>query len=392
MKICFTVAEYNPFHNGHKKHLDYIRNELKPDYVVVVMSGDFTQRGEIAITDKYARAVHAVTAGADAVIELPTVFATANAEIFAKGAIKLMNYVKGEHCICFGSESAEKKKLVATAKAIIAADENKEYAKLVKEEAKAGVPVVQAKCAALKRLGSESIDFGLFSGANNALALEYTKAIIQSRSKLEVFPIIREGADYNDDTLYKNFSSATAIRKAIKEGKLKKIKSNVPDFVYKDLKGVYPDVDDFIFYSALKSSRAELKSVADCTEGLENRIKALMRDCDSLECLKSKLKTKRYPYTRLSRILLSNMLGISEAFTKKCLSSELYLKVLAAKKGSKILSDLQTLSYAPLITRKSDLEKLSGVANECFRKDVYALEVFDYATKRKTNEYEMKLV
>ena len=350
MKICFTVAEYNPFHNGHKKHLDYIRNELKPDYVVVVMSGDFTQRGEIAITDKYARAVHAVTAGADAVIELPTVFATANAEIFAKGAIKLMNYVKGEHCICFGSESAEKKKLVATAKAIIAADENKEYAKLVKEEAKAGVPVVQAKCAALKRLGSESIDFGLFSGANNALALEYTKAIIQSRSKLEVFPIIREGADYNDDTLYKNFSSA------------------------------------------LKSSRTELKSVADCTEGLENRIKALMRDCDSLECLKSKLKTKRYPYTRLSRILLSNMLGISEAFTKKCLSSELYLKVLAAKKGSKILSDLQKYSYAPLITRKSDLEKLSGVANECFRKDVYALEVFDYATKRKTNEYEMKLV
>ena len=376
MKICFTVAEYNPFHNGHKKHLDYIRNELKPDYVVVVMSGDFTQRGEIAITDKYARAVHAVTAGADAVIELPTVFATANAEIFAKGAIKLMNYVKGEHSICFGSESAEKDKLVATAKAIIAADDNKEYAKLVKEEAKAGVPVVQAKCAALKRLGS----------------LEYTKAIIQSRSKLEVFPIIREGADYNDDTLYKNFSSATAIRKAIKEGKLKKIKSNVPDFVYKDLKGVYPDVDDFIFYSALKSSRAELKSVADCTEGLENRIKALMRDCDSLECLKSKLKTKRYPYTRLSRILLSNMLGISEAFTKKCLSSELYLKVLAAKKGSKILSDLQKYSYAPLITRKSDLEKLSGVANECFHKDVYALEVFDYATKRKTNEYEMKLV
>lgn len=392
MKICFTVAEYNPFHNGHKKHLDYIRNELKPDYIVVVMSGDFTQRGEIAITDKYTRAVHAVTAGADAVIELPTVFATANAEIFAKGAIKLMNYVKGEHCICFGSESAEKDKLLATAKAIIDADDDKEYAKLVKEEAKAGVPVIQARCSALKRLGLKNVDFGLFSGANNALALEYTKAIIQSKSKLEVFPIIREGADYNDDTLYKNFSSATAIRKAIKEGKLKKIRSNVPDFVYKDLKGICPDVDDFIFYSALKSTRAELKTVADCTEGLENRIKALMRDCDSLECLKSKLKTKRYPYTRLSRILLSNMLGISESFTKKCLSSELYLKVLAAKKDGKILSDLQKFSYAPLITRKSDLEKLSGAASDCFRKDVYALEVFDYATKRKTNEYEMKLV
>ena len=154
-----------------------------------------------------------------------------------------------------------------------------------------------------------------------------------------------------------------------------------------------PDADDLIFYAAIKAPRDELGRVLDCTEGLENRIKALTRDCGSLECLINKIKTKRYTRTRLQRILLANMLGINERFIRRCLSSELYLKVLAANKNRpEVLSAIKGENYIPLITRKADFAKLSGVAEECFLKDVTALEIFDFVAKTKTNEFEMKSV
>ena len=108
MKICFAICEYNPFHNGHLKHIERIKSEIAPDCLAVIMSGNFTQRGEIAILNKYQRATHAIKAGADIVFELPTVFATAPAEIFAKGGVKLANCFSGNHTLCFGTESGKK--------------------------------------------------------------------------------------------------------------------------------------------------------------------------------------------------------------------------------------------------------------------------------------------
>ena len=385
------MCEYNPFHNGHLFHLEYIKNRLKPDYTVIVMSGDFTQRGEIAVADKYKRAIHAVKAGADAVIELPTVFATANAEIFAKGAVKLINCCGGDKQLCFGTESGEKEKLFSTAKALL--NESREFKKLFKEELKTGVTTIKAKCNALEKMNIENLDFDLLKSPNNILGIEYTKAIIQSKSNVEICPIIRQGAGYNDEVLHENLSSASAIRRAIAEGKLEKAENCVPEFVFEDLPNALPDVDDLIFYAAIKSSAEELKGVLDCTEGLENRIKALTRDCSSLQCLTDKIKTRRYTKTRLNRILLSNMLGINEKFVRKCLASELYLKILAVNKNrTEVISALKGENDVPFITRKSDFAKLSGVAKECFLKDVTALEIFDFAAGTKTNEFDMKLV
>ena len=108
MRIVGIICEYNPFHNGHLKHLEYIKEKIKPDAVAIIMSGDFTQRGEIAVLDKYTRAEHAIKAGADVVFELPAIFAAAPAEIFAKGAISIINRIHGEKVLCFGTESAEK--------------------------------------------------------------------------------------------------------------------------------------------------------------------------------------------------------------------------------------------------------------------------------------------
>ena len=119
MKICAIIAEYNPFHNGHLKQIEYVKNTLNAEKIIVIMSGDFTQRGEPAIMNKYTRAKHAVIAGADAVIELPTVFATANAEIFAKGAINVINGISVCDGLCFGVESGEKEEYLELAKALI---------------------------------------------------------------------------------------------------------------------------------------------------------------------------------------------------------------------------------------------------------------------------------
>ena len=391
MKICFAVCEYNPLHNGHLLHLEYIKKEIKPDYTVIVMSGNFTQRGEIAAMNKYTRAVHAIKAGADAVIELPTVFATANAEIFAKGAIKLIERCGGEKHLCFGTESGEKTKILSTAAALL--EESKEFKKLFKDELKTGVTTIRAKCNALEKMNIENLDFELLKTPNNILGIEYAKAILSRKADIEIHPIIRQGAAYNDDKIYKNLSSAAAIRKAVTEGKTKKIKDCVPDFVFEDLPEKLPCADDLVFFSAIKSSAKQFEKILDCSEGLENRIKALTRDCGSPECLVDKIKTKRYTKARLDRILLANMLGIEENFVRKCLSSELYLKILAVNKNKiDVLSALQGENDVPLITRKSDFGKLSGVAKDCFLKDVTALEIFDFLAGTKSNEFDMKTV
>ena len=355
------------------------------------MSGNFTQRGEIAILDKYTRATHAIKAGADVVFELPTVFATGNAEIFAKGAVSIANYFDGEHVLCFGTESGTKESLLSTAKMLN--EETKEFKKLYKEELKTGVSSIKAKVNALSTMNVENLDCELLKSPNNILGIEYTKAILSFKSKLTIYPIMRKGAGYNDTELYKDISSASAIRKAILDNKLKKTKSTIPSFVYEDLPKELPNCDDLIYYSILKATKENLKNIIDCTEGLENRIKALAKTSYSLEELKDKLKTKRYTYTRISRILLSSMLGVEESFIRKCLSSELYLKVLAiSKEKANLLSEFSKMTEAPIITRKSDADRLVGTSKLCFEKDVFACDVYGYVTKRKINEFEMKMI
>ena len=391
MKICFAVCEYNPFHNGHLLHINKIKQEIKPDCLAIIMSGSFTQRGEIALLDKYTRATHAIKAGADIVFELPTVFATGNAEIFARGAVNILSTVEGEHVLCFGTESGTKESLCTTAKELIS--ESKEFKRLYKEELKTGVTSIRAKVSALSKMDIENLDCELLKSPNNILGIEYTKAILSSKSKLDIYPIIREGGGYNDTELYKDLSSASAIRKAIAEDRTKKTKSAMPEYVYNDLPKAIPNCDDLIFYSVLRAEKQDLKNVIDCTEGLENRIKALCKTSESLQELKDKLKTKRYTASRLSRILLSVMLSIEESFIRKCLASELYLKVLAIRKDkTNLLSELSKLTETPVITRKSDADRLVGIAKACFEKDVFANDVYNFVTKQKTNEYEMKII
>ncbi len=389
MKICGIIAEYNPFHLGHLRQIDYVKNVLGAEKIVVVMSGNFTQRGEIALLDKFTRAKHAVIAGADLVIELPTVFATANAEIFAKGAVNILSSLGIVDGICFGVESGNADDYIALAKAMN--NESKEFKKILKEKLDNGISLAKAKFETIKSLGGE-FDETLISSPNNILGLEYVKAILLSKSNMKIFPLVRDNI-HNDKTLKKGITSATSIREVIKLGKHKKAKKNVPPFVFKDFDKYPIDFEKLCLASIISSSTEDLAKILDCTEGLENRIKAFSKDNLVLEQLIDKVSTKRYTKTRIQRIILSNLLGIEKDLVMDCLSSKLYAKVLAIDSQSKDLIPLAcSKSSIPLLTRKSDQNLLKKTALSCFEKDVLASDLFSLISQKKVNENQMLLV
>ncbi len=390
MKICALVAEYNPFHLGHLKHIEYIKSVLHAEKVVVIMSGNFTQRGEIAVLNKFTRARHAIIAGADAVIELPIVFATANAETFATGAVNILNALGCIDGLCFGVESGNKDEYLELASKLTS--ESKEFKRALKGYLEQGVSLARAKFLAVKDVYGDKFNENLVSSPNNILGLEYTKAILKNNSRIEIYPMLREG-DHNDLTLKKGITSATSIRQVIKTGKLKKLKPNLPTCVFKDLKEYPFTFDKLCMARLITSSTEELEKIADCTEGLENRIKALSKDNRTVDTLVEKVTTKRYPSTRIRRILTANLLGIHESFVKDCLSSNLYAKILAVDNDKKeIIAELSQKSDIPILTRKSDANNLKKTALSCFNKDVLANDLYNLITDEKTNEHYMLTV
>lgn len=390
MKICALIAEYNPFHLGHLKHVNYIKNELGAEKVIVLMSGNFCQRGEPAVLNKFTRAKHAIIAGADLVLELPTVFSTANAEIFAKGSINLINSLGVCDGICFGVESGTKEEYTRLASALN--NESKEFKKALKMQLDSGVSLAKAKFEAVKSLGGEYNE-ELISSPNNILGLEYTKALLNLNSDVNIFPMIRDG-NHNDKSLKKGVTSATSIRAALKNVKTaKKVKGNVPHFVFKDLKPVNDEFDKMILSSIYKTKASDLKEVLDCTEGIENRIKALSKDARTLNELVEKVSTKRYPHSRIRRIILSNFLGIKAEMVKSCLDADLYAKVLAVNSNSKeLISLVAEKSSIPLLTRKSDVAELNKLAIKSYEIDTLANDLYNLATNTDFNENYMMII
>ncbi len=390
MKICYVISEYNPFHNGHLKHLNFIKSNLKADKIVVIMSGNFTQRGEIAVLDKFKRATHTIKCGADLVIELPTLFATANAESFALGAIKLINglNLKGE--LCFGVESGDKENYLSLASVL--ANESREYKKALKQELETGISLAKAKSNAIKNVYMLDYAETLTSRPNNILGLEYVKAIIKTKSNMDFTPMKREG-DHNDKRLYKEITSATSIREVLKTGKLRKLKKVMPKCVYKDLKTLGEKYEELALLSLIRENADTLKTCPDCTEGLENRILAFSTKCASLETLIKETATKRYPETRIKRIVLSNFLKISDELLKESLKVNSYAKVLAVKKGElDLLSKISENATIPVLTRKADELKLSKSEKKIFEKDLLASDLYNFITNEKTNPYQMLIV
>lgn len=388
MKICFAICEYNPFHNGHLKHLEHIKQNLQVDAVVVILSGNFTERGDIAVIDKYTRATHAIKAGADMVIELPTVFATSNAEIFAKGAIKIIDAINCEKILCFGSESGNIDEILNASNVL--SSESNEFKEELLKQLKSGVSYAKARATAIETI--ENVDSAVISSPNNILGIEYLKAIKNAGSDIQAYTFKRQGGGYNDNALNEESSSALAIRTAIENGNLNGVKNSVPPFVFSDLPNSLHNIDGLVLQSVLNAKKEFMSNILDCSEGLENAFKKHALSAITLKELMKLVKSKRYTETRIKRILTHCLLGIDKQFILDCLNSDLYFKVLAINKNRLDLLTILSSSKYPLITRKSDENALSETALKCFYKDCYANSVYQIATRTKLKHYEMKKV
>ncbi len=366
MKICAIICEYNPFHNGHLYQLNAAKELSGADAVLCVMSGNFVQRGEAAIADKYTRARHAILAGADAVIELPVAFTTANAELFAKGAIHILSSIPSITHLCFGAENADSATFKKAAELLN--NEPQNVSKTIKRLIKEGVSYAKARAQAF----AEYIPQEFLSSPNNILGVEYTKALLSANTNIEILPIARKGGDYKDNVLQEHYSSATAIRTAIQSGK--NITGQVPPFVKSDLALRDQKVlESLEKYAILTKSTQEIAKVCDCTEGLEN---ALKRAATEPATLVESLTCARYTSSRIRRIALQNALQIDESLIRESLKVPLYLRILAIKKERKDVLSVLSASSAPIVLRAHDEDVLQGAAKACYDSDNYADNVY----------------
>ena len=373
MKICGIICEYNPFHNGHKHHLEQAKRLSGADFAICIMSGNFVQRGEASIFEKHLRAKHALEAGADAVLELPVHFATSSAEIFAKGAIKLLHSIPAFSHLCFGAENDNASEFISASK--ILNNEPLNISEKIQELVSSGVSYAKARAQAF----SEVIPSDFLTQSNNILGLEYTKALLSLNATTQIIPIKRKGANYLENDLFENFSSASAIRFAIQENRTTELKNNLPNFVFNDLSKVRENCLETLEKQAILShSKEEIARTLDCTEGLENAFKVVAEQ--NTDSFTNALTSARYTSSRIKRIALQNLLKIRKDDIQNALNNELYLSLLAIKKdNSALLSELGKSSF-PLLVKNGDYKKLSNQAKSIFEQQIFADQVYAIAT------------
>ena len=356
--VIGLIVEYNPFHNGHLHHIQEIDRLFEDNIKIAVMSGDYVQRGEPSLINKFEKTKIALSQGIDIVIELPAFYSTQSAEIFAKGSINLLNKLSCSH-IVFGSESNDLDKL----KRIAAISLTKEFEHSLKKFLAEGFSYPTAFSKAL---------FDEKLGSNDILALEYLKAIKAINPKIEAYCIKREKTGYYDDEK-DNFASATHIRKILldynkkKEDKLNKIKNLVPEFSYKILEenfGVFSCLSDFydlIKYNIIKN-HSNLKNIQDLEVGLENRLYKYSLENLKFEDFFNKVLTKRITISRLQRILLHSLFGLTETITERVKNKVSFVKILGfSTKGQEYLNYLKksdNYSERKILTSNRNLKEI----------------------------------
>ncbi|NLC17082.1 MAG: nucleotidyltransferase [Clostridiales bacterium] len=360
MKLAAIICEYNPMHNGHIEHIRYTKEATKCDGLVCVMSGNFVQRGEPSILDKYSRTMAALRYGADMVVELPTVFAVAGADIFADGAVKVINQIQNIRWLSFGSESGNIDELVNAAQVL--KTESPKFKKAIKDCLNMGLSYPKALSTAVKKIYGQEIE-KLASSPNNILGIEYIKALIRHKSDIQPITLKRIGSNYNDTDLKGEFDSASAIRLAVKNSSWDKITSAPQDLIklykenYYDFDKMTRSLSDICLFNIMNSSLKDLKNFYDFNEGIENRIKSKIQTSHTLDDVAAAVKTKRYTLARLKRMLLYPTLKITKELMSASKKCPPYLNVLGIKKEKKILLNFLAKNY---ITRKKDVQKIDG--------------------------------
>ena len=392
MKTAGIVCEYNPLHNGHIYHLNETRRLSGADALVLAMSGNFVQRGEPAILDKWERARLAVSAGADLVLEIPTLYCLADAGRYAKGGIGTLKALGICDFISFGSESGDLESLSLIAERL--ADNKEEIDRLISENKDLGLSFPTARELAYEKIFGDASKGGnaeIPTSSNDILAIEYLKQI--SDSGLKPITIKRIGASYNEELNAKQqFQSASAIRKALEKGE--DVSPYVPADVLLKLnqaralgrcgKPAEERLFNLIRYAIISSTAEQIDECPSGGEGLDNRIKEAVIKSDNLQDLLLTSKSKRYTYTRLSRLALQILLGMDRRMYDY--ETIPYIRILAvSERGRELLSVVKKkeLNTAPLLTNiNKNCNELSSYGKNVLDLDIKAVDIYNMICAR----------
>ena len=409
MKVVGIIAEYNPFHNGHKYLIGKAKEVTGADYAIVVMSGNFTQRGTPAIADKYLRTEMALLNGADLVIELPAHYACSSAEFFAMGAVTLLNKLGVVDYLCFGSESGDIANLHTVAK--ILADEPEEYKQQLKRFLKRGYSYPMARNQALEAPIPDFVNYeDVIKTPNNILGIEYLKALIRTNSSIAPYTIRSFGGGYHDYKLNVAYSSAIAIRQSLMLGNsLARIEDQIPKncrpLLLDNFKKTYPVfLDDFstvLKYQLFTEAPNGFEKYADISSDLSDKIKKNIYKVDTINNFCDLLKSKDLTHARINRCLGHILLNIrqEEMDTLKANGDIHYARVLGfVKESDALLSKIKKNTSIPLITKLADASKLlseEGMAQ--LEKDIHVSHIYEMIVSSKfnqpfRNEYTRKIV
>ena len=403
--ITGIICEYNPFHNGHKLQIDYARKTLGSDKIVVALSPDFTQRGEIALLSKYERTKIALELGVDLIVQIPINAATDSALGYAYGGIKVLDSLGIVDTLLFSCEDNDID--ILTKIAYCELNETNSYTKTLTSSLKKGqnYPTSRENAVLSCFMDSDSERIrDILSKPNNILAIEYIKAIKLLNSNITPVCMKRVGASYKDNNIEGNIASASAIRNAIQSGNIDTIKDTVPNQAYNSYKRFYndnaflypDDVSPMLGYKLLQGNLTEYK---DCNEELSNRINNELHSFTNLTSFRSLIKSKNTTETRISRALSHVLLDITndlyEDIDGRILPCIPYIYILGFNDiGSMLMSDIKERCTLPYFTSYNDaLEysfKESSYDNSSVLKlistDIGATRIYNMILAGKTNK------
>ncbi len=389
-KVLGIIAEYNPFHNGHLYHLKKSKELTNCQYSIAIISGNFTQRGSTSIIDKWEKTKMSLSNGVDLVIELPTLYSISSGENFADGAIKILNSLNIVDCLSFGSEVKDINILNNIAETLY--NEPQEYKTILSNELNKGVSFPKAReNALLMYLDNVEEYSNVLSCPNNILGIEYLKALKKYESSIKPICIPRFKSDYNSNDFSGNIASATAIRTLVKDENFDIIKNLVPSDTYNILMEnvknghIVSDLNVFekeIIYVLRKMSVEDISELPDVSEGLEFNIKNAVDSCNTVDELLSLIKSKRYTQTRIQRILLYALLGITKKDMEISKNVVPYVRVLGFNEnGKKLVSEISknnpnlqiVTSVKKFIDNNSDSNLEVLINKDIFATDAYSI-------------------
>lgn len=433
MKVTGIIAEYNPFHRGHKYQIDYCKKELGADYVIVAMSGDYVQRGTPALLSKHVRAEMALRCGADLVLEMPVSVSTASAEAFAMGGVSMLDGLHIVDSLCFGNEYGEVSALMELAEILV--EEPEEYRQLLKEFLSNGLSFPSARCQALTEYFKNPHNFTgddfdgvltpllnqivqILNSPNNILGIEYCKALLRLKSNIKPVTLKRQGMGYHETlaetdgsdrfscTDGNTFASASAIRELLKATltpeTISRIASQVPDEISLLLasslqrNGFLTEdaLDPLLSYCILKENADSFCSYLDVSRDLAERIMNRSNELNGFLQAASFLKTKELTQSRIQRALLHIILGIREVP-----ATVPYARVLGFRReSSTLLKEIKDSSSIPLITKLADANSLLDESGRSLLYEtVFSSNLYEKLLCRKNgrnfvHEYQKQLV